>query len=93
VATDLTLCSLQSVNSVFLSHQISINHQPAVLSSHNKSAPATTHRTEQWGKGRMHGSGNRSFGGTHWQRQDFFPQIIFSVINNGLLLITYIDYD
>jgi len=39
----LSLCSLQSA-SVFFSRQISTN-QPAVLFSHNKSAPATSHST------------------------------------------------
>jgi len=33
----------QSGSNVFLSHQISISHQPAVFFSHNKSTPATSH--------------------------------------------------
>ena len=38
-----TLCSLQPANSVFLSHQTSTSHQPALFFSHSKSAPATGH--------------------------------------------------
>jgi len=43
-----SLCSLQSANNIFLSHQTSTSHQllatsqPAVFFSHNKSAPATS---------------------------------------------------
>ena len=33
----------QPASSTFLSHQISISHQPAVLFSNNKSAPGTSH--------------------------------------------------
>jgi len=32
---------LATGNNAFLSHQISTSHQPPVLFSHNKSAPAT----------------------------------------------------
>ena len=33
---------LQPINSIFLSHQTSTSHQPAVIFSHNKLAPATS---------------------------------------------------
>jgi len=37
----LSLCSTGNNNSTCLTHQVNISHQPAVLFSHGKSAPAT----------------------------------------------------